>query len=195
MTAASRSSYQALIHLRAQIRFIEHNERSMAAIPWWAFWEWYQRRRLRRERDALIRYVGDVVFEAVKQGRERRQLRQDFLGTLGYLDQLEHDAIRREHSRCGASITCMYCRDADGRAMARKVGVDLDPPAGTDDIRPGGPLTRSEARRLRELAAEIANLIACGTCPSMVDVESMARLAARAGEDEHGREAHGDRPE
>lgn len=140
MTAASRSSYQALIHLRAQIRFIEHNERSMAAIPWWAFWEWYRLRRLRRERDALIRYVGDVVFEAVKQGRERRQLRQDFVGTLAYLDELEKTAVLREHARCGGSGTCMYCRDADGRAMARKVGVDLDPPARDRDEckRPGG---------------------------------------------------------
>ena len=50
------------------------------------------------------------------------------------------------------------------------------------DIRSSGPLNRGEQELMGRLADEITGLVCGGICPSMVDVETLARLAARAAE-------------
>ncbi len=50
------------------------------------------------------------------------------------------------------------------------------------DIRASGPLSADEKQLMGRLADEITGLVCGGICPSMVDVETLARLAARAAE-------------
>jgi len=54
--------------------------------------------------------------------------------------------------------------------------------SGEGDIRASGPLNAAEQELMGCLAAEAMGLIACGTGPSMVDVETLARLASRVAE-------------
>lgn len=62
-----------------------------------------------------------------------------------------------------------------------KYRLDNVPPL-TRELRASGPLSRDEQELMSRLADEITGLICGGICPSMVDVETLARLAARAAE-------------
>ena len=48
-----------------------------------------------------------------------------------------------------------------------------------DDIRPSGPLTDRETRRLDDLCSDVLSVIASFRVPSLLDVEALARLAQR----------------
>lgn len=50
------------------------------------------------------------------------------------------------------------------------------------DLMASGPLSADDKQLMGRLADEITGLVCGGICPSMVDVETLARLAARAAE-------------
>lgn len=73
---------------------------------------------------------------------------------------------------------------SNGACMSRRMelhAADDAPQPNADDIRPSGPLTDHEKRRLADLCSEVLCAIANFSSPSMLDIEALARLAQRMG--------------